>query len=145
VPQHRDSTHCWIRSFLNVRRRCPSRSRCRRSYLLDFQSSVPVTTLPAIRSVLDDFFGISLCHAGKLSLWIGYITRFEADAIVNLCNEEMLGCFSPMHPDVCVAPAEVRHGSDNEAPGVLRTDGDHQSESDLSRSGRKRSVAKFML
>ena len=32
-----------------------------------------------------------------LYLWQGDITTLKCDAIVNACNSQMLGCFSPMH------------------------------------------------
>ena len=32
-----------------------------------------------------------------LHLWQGDITTLKCDAIVNACNSQMLGCFSPMH------------------------------------------------
>ena len=33
----------------------------------------------------------------RLYLWQGDITTLRLDAIVNACNAQMLGCFSPMH------------------------------------------------
>ena len=34
---------------------------------------------------------------GRLYIWQGDITTLKCDAIVNACNSQMLGCFSPMH------------------------------------------------
>ena len=34
---------------------------------------------------------------GNISIWQGDITRLEVDAIVNVANSQMLGCFIPMH------------------------------------------------
>ena len=34
---------------------------------------------------------------GRLYIWQGDITTLQCDAIVNACNSQMLGCFSPMH------------------------------------------------
>lgn len=33
----------------------------------------------------------------RLYIWQGDITTLKCDAIVNACNSQMLGCFSPMH------------------------------------------------
>ena len=33
----------------------------------------------------------------RLYIWQGDITSLKCDAIVNACNSQMLGCFSPMH------------------------------------------------
>lgn len=33
----------------------------------------------------------------RLFIWQGDITTLKCDAIVNACNSQMLGCFSPMH------------------------------------------------
>ncbi len=33
----------------------------------------------------------------RVALWQGDITRLSADAIVNACNAQLLGCFQPLH------------------------------------------------
>lgn len=33
----------------------------------------------------------------RISLWQGDITKIKADAIVNACNNQLLGCFVPLH------------------------------------------------
>lgn len=38
-----------------------------------------------------------LSFANQISLYQGDITLLKADAIVNACNERMLGCFTPLH------------------------------------------------
>lgn len=49
--------------------------------------------IPTIRTAL----GNGGPFADRLSLWRGDITRLAADAVVNAANEEMLGCFIPLH------------------------------------------------
>lgn len=39
----------------------------------------------------------SFTYTGGIALWQGDITCLNADAIVNACNDELLGCFSPLH------------------------------------------------
>lgn len=55
----------------------------------------------------------SFSYQNQISLYQGDITLLKADAIVNACNEKMLGCFVPLHGciDNCIhsyAGLEVR-------------------------------------
>jgi O-acetyl-ADP-ribose deacetylase (regulator of RNase III) len=106
-PDNAEVIYCFIRSFLNVRppREIPEPMLTLLDhYLLDFQSAHPITPVSAISVISDDYPGIALRHASKISLWLGDITRLQVDAIVNACNEQMLGCFTPMHKciDNCI-------------------------------------------
>ncbi len=47
------------------------------------------------RFALEDARKLEYDH--QICLWKGDITKIKADAIVNACNEQMLGCFIPMH------------------------------------------------
>lgn len=55
-----------------------------------------IVTLQDIPTVKDQY-GIHGTFADTMSLWQGDITRLGVDAIVNAANEQMLGCFRPMH------------------------------------------------
>lgn len=42
-------------------------------------------------------YGLENKYSNKISIWKGYITRLQIDAIVNAANSQMLGCFVPGH------------------------------------------------
>jgi O-acetyl-ADP-ribose deacetylase (regulator of RNase III) len=117
TPQNQELTYVCIRSFLNVRPPIPVSEPMQTlldHYLLDFQSRIPITKLSSISTLSQDFPTLTIPHSAEFSLWIGDITRLEVDAIVNACNEQMLGCFSPMHTciDNCIhtfASPRLRH------------------------------------
>jgi O-acetyl-ADP-ribose deacetylase (regulator of RNase III) len=46
---------------------------------------------------IHEAFGYKQCNGDVLALWWGDITCLEVDAIVNAANEELLGCFGPLH------------------------------------------------
>ena len=50
-----------------------------------------------ISAVLNEYKDTDFSQADKLFLWKGDITCLKADAIVNAANDQMLGCFEPLH------------------------------------------------
>lgn len=49
------------------------------------------------RGITDVDHLVSVESSQRLYIWQGDITTLKCDAIVNACNSQMLGCFSPMH------------------------------------------------
>lgn len=61
---------------------------------LNEKGIVYVDNLDVVSTVLPDNH---FKQADKFILWQGDITRLNVDAIVNAANEQMLGCFQPLH------------------------------------------------
>lgn len=66
------------------------------AYLRERAAEKGIVTLQDIPTVKKQY-GIHGAFADTLSLWQGDITRLGVDAIVNAANDQMLGCFWPMH------------------------------------------------
>ena len=78
-----------LRSLMNVRPPIPAREdflRMQDAYLKERLAERGVTRLKDLTPVRPGLY-----------LWQGDITTLKCDAIVNACNSQMLGCFSPMH------------------------------------------------
>lgn len=54
---------------------------------------ISASELPGICETLNS----KVRHYNVISLWKGDITRIDSDAIVNAANQQLLGCFSPLH------------------------------------------------
>lgn len=57
-------------------------------YLLERNRERGITDVADLKPVSSD---------PRLYIWQGDITTLKCDAIVNACNSQMLGCFSPLH------------------------------------------------
>lgn len=85
APEHK---HDYFRALCNVREPAPVTDEFLR--LQDIYLSERTKK----RGVVDvnDFR-----YDDGIALWQGDITRLNADAVVNACNEYLLGCFHPLH------------------------------------------------
>ena len=80
-----------LRSLMNVRMPAPVSEeflQIQNDYLQERQRERGVTDVENLKPVSSD---------DRLYIWQGDITTLKCDAIVNACNSQMLGCFSPMH------------------------------------------------
>ena len=105
--ENKDQTMTLIRSYLNQRGPYPLSERFLTlldHYFADFRADDPITNVGSISTIKNDFPHAALQCSDKMSLWMGDITLLECDAIVNAANEQMLGCFAPMHKciDNCI-------------------------------------------
>lgn len=80
-----------LRSLMNVRMPKPVTEeflKIQDAYLKERNAERGITELSDLTPVASD---------DRLYIWQGDITTLKCDAIVNACNSQMLGCFSPMH------------------------------------------------
>ena len=80
-----------LRSLMNTRLPKPIPAdflRIQDEYLIERNRERGITDIADLTPVASD---------PRLYIWQGDITTLKCDAIVNACNSQMLGCFSPMH------------------------------------------------
>lgn len=80
-----------LRSLMNVRPPRPISNdflKIQDEYLTERNIERGITDIDTLAPVKSD---------SRLYIWQGDITTLKCDAIVNACNSQMLGCFSPMH------------------------------------------------
>ena len=88
-----------LRALMNVRAPCPldpDTLAVQDAYLRERNGEKGIVS-PRDLETAAEALGSARPFAGRLCLWQGDITRLAADAIVNVANSRMLGCFAPLH------------------------------------------------
>ncbi len=91
IPAGRQEQENLLRSLMNVRPPEPVSEdflKIQDEYLRERNAERGITDIEELKPVKSD---------ERLYIWQGDITTLKCDAIVNACNSQMLGCFSPMH------------------------------------------------
>lgn len=91
IPDDVQGQRDLFRSLMNVRMPRPISDeflRVQDDYLQERNIERGITDVDSLIPVESD---------NRLYIWQGDITTLKCDAIVNACNSQMLGCFSPMH------------------------------------------------
>ena len=98
VPDDDKSKREVLRSLMNIR--MPYRMkeevlRVQDAYLQQRNQENGIVRLSDYSSIKEE--GSQHPYGEQIYLWQGDITRLGTDAIVNVANSQMLGCFVPMH------------------------------------------------
>lgn len=91
IPDSKQGQEELLRSLMNVRLPKPISEeflKIQDDYLKERNLERGITDIVDLKPVASD---------SRLYIWQGDITTLKCDAIVNACNSQMLGCFSPMH------------------------------------------------
>ena len=91
IPTDKQGQENLLRSLMNVRLPRPISNdflKIQDEYLTERNIERGITDIDTLAPVKSD---------SRLYIWQGDITTLKCDAIVNACNSQMLGCFSPMH------------------------------------------------
>ena len=91
IPADKQGQEKLLRSLMNVRLPRPVSEEfleIQDAYLLERNAERGITDVDELEPSASDT---------RLFIWQGDITTLKCDAIVNACNSQMLGCFSPMH------------------------------------------------
>lgn len=99
VPRDPEEQQRLLRSLMNIRMPRPLPEEVQMvqdEYLQQRAREKGIVTLKEIPPIREQLHS-DRPFADTISLWQGDITRLEVDAIVNAANEEMLGCFIPLH------------------------------------------------
>lgn len=91
IPTDKQGQENLLRSLMNIRPPRPISNdflKIQDEYLTERNIERGITDIDTLAPVKSD---------SRLYIWQGDITTLKCDAIVNACNSQMLGCFSPMH------------------------------------------------
>ena len=91
IPTDKQGQENLLRSLMNIRPPRPISHeflKIQDEYLKERNKERGMTDIIDLKPVESD---------SRLYIWQGDITTLKCDAIVNACNSQMLGCFSPMH------------------------------------------------
>lgn len=91
IPSAKEDQERLLRSLMNVRPPKPISEeflKIQDEYLQERNKERGITDAAQLTPVSSD---------SRFVIWQGDITTLKCDAIVNACNSQMLGCFSPMH------------------------------------------------
>ena len=91
IPTDKQGQENLLRSLMNVRPPRPIGNdflKIQDEYLTERNIERGIKDVDTLAPVKSD---------SRLYIWQGDITTLKCDAIVNACNSQMLGCFSPMH------------------------------------------------
>lgn len=91
MPNDKQGQENLLRSLMNVRLPQPISEeflKIQDEYLKERNQERGITDIADLQPVTSD---------QRFYIWQGDITTLKCDAIVNACNSQMLGCFSPMH------------------------------------------------
>ena len=91
MPSDKQGQEELLRSLMNVRMPKPISEeflKIQDEYLTQRNMERGITDVNDLQPTASD---------PRFYIWQGDITTLKCDAIVNACNSQMLGCFSPMH------------------------------------------------
>ena len=91
IPTDKQGQENLLRSLMNIRPPRPVSGeflKIQDEYLTERNRERGITDIDTLAPVKSD---------SRLYIWQGDITTLKCDAIVNACNSQMLGCFSPKH------------------------------------------------
>lgn len=100
IPEEYLQKRQLLRALLNIRPPSPIQQLFLKNInsLLQYElHEKEITDCNKITPVSDVFQSTSFKNRNILFLWKGDITSLKVDAIVNAANDQMLGCFEPLH------------------------------------------------